>query len=71
MKNSLIFVTNKQRNIIKMEKELIGLDTYLYTFELAMEKEYMELIDKLKDEGTITIVFMENKLAFEIKNKKQ
>lgn len=52
-----------------MEKELIGLNTYLYTFELAMEKEYKKLIDKLRDEGDITIVFMDNKLAFEIKNK--
>ena len=50
-----------------MEKELIGLDAYLYTAGLAMQKEYKEDIGKLKDGETVTIEFMENKLAFEFK----
>lgn len=50
-----------------MEKELIGLRTTLYTFDLSDELSYEHTMNRLKNKGTITTVFINNKLAFEFK----
>lgn len=50
-----------------MEKELIGLRTTLYTFDLSDELSYNRTMNRLKNKGTITTVFINNKLAFEFK----
>ena len=50
-----------------MKKELIGLNTYLFTFDLDKKDLYLLNKEKLSKYGTITEVFINNGYAFEVK----
>ena len=50
-----------------MQREMIGLNTYLYTFDLEHKQDFLKLQEELKDKGAITIIYVENGYAFEIK----
>lgn len=50
-----------------MKREMIGLNTYLYTFDLEHKKNFLRLQEELKDRGNITVIYIENGYAFEIK----
>ena len=60
-----------KRNILKqkttMKKELIGLNTYLYTFPLNCSKAFRIAMEKMRRKGTVTEVFLNNELGFELK----
>jgi len=50
-----------------MKKELIGLNTYLYTFPLHCVNTYNLAINTLAKKGIVTVIFMDNLLALELK----
>ena len=53
-----------------MKRKMIGLNTYLYTFEVNDRDNYTKVIQRLQSKGMITEVFVNNKLAFEFKEYK-
>ena len=60
-----------KRNILKqkttMKKELIGLNTYLYTFPLNCSEAFKTAMKKMKRHGHVTEVFLNNEIGFELK----
>jgi hypothetical protein len=50
-----------------MNKELIGLNTYLYTFPLHCTNTFNLAINTLAKKGTVTIVYIDNLLGLELK----
>ena len=52
---------------MKVTKELIGLRTYLYTFNLKDRVKFNQYRTRLKKTGKVTEVFVNNKLALEYK----
>lgn len=50
-----------------MKKELIGLNTYLYTFPLRCTNTYNLAINTLAKKGIVTIVYLDNLLGLELK----
>ena len=52
---------------IKMKKEMIGLNTYLYTYGLRDKDNYHKAMARLSKTGKVTELFVNNKLAFEWK----
>ena len=50
-----------------MNKELIGLDTYLFTFPLDCSKAFRIAMEKMRRKGTVTEVFLDNEFSFELK----
>lgn len=54
-----------------MTKEYIGLNLYYYEFNLKEEKKFLSMKEKLSKTGTITEIFVNNKLAFEYKVNRQ
>lgn len=51
-----------------MSKEIIGLNTFLYTF--VKKEDYEAYKERLATSGTITDVFVNNKFAFEYKKNR-
>lgn len=54
-----------------MQKKEIGLNTYLYTFPLWCKVSFRQAKEKLSTKGTVTEVYLDNKLGFELKLFKQ
>ena len=54
-----------------MKKELIGLNTYLYSFPLREEKKYNAAMKRLKKTGKVTVVFLNNRYGFEYKKSRR
>ena len=50
-----------------MKKEMIGLNTYLYTYGLRDKDNYHKAMARLSKTGKVTELFVNNKLAFEWK----
>ena len=50
-----------------MKKELIGLNTYLYTYPLNCGGQFKVSMQKMKKFGNVTEVFLNNELGFELK----
>ena len=50
-----------------MNKELIGLNTYLFTFPLDCSKAFRIAMEKMRRKGTVTEVFLDNEFGFELK----
>lgn len=51
-----------------MKKQLIGLDCYLYTFSLAEREKYLACLEREQRKGgTVTLRFINNAYAFEVK----
>ena len=50
-----------------MRKELIGLNTYLYTFPLNCNGQFKLAMEEMKKFGTVTEIFLNNELGFELK----
>ncbi len=50
-----------------MKKELIGLNTYLYTFPLNCNDQFKLAMEEMKKFGTVTEIFLNNELGFELK----
>ena len=50
-----------------MKKELVGLNTYLYTFTLRERDKYRQYRSRLSKTGKVTEVFINNRYAFEYK----
>ena len=50
-----------------MKKELIGLNTYLYTFPLNCSEVFRIAMKKMKRHGHVTEVFLNNEIGFELK----
>ena len=50
-----------------MKKQMIGLNTYLYTFPLSCKITFELAKKELATKGIITEVFINNKLGFELK----
>lgn len=48
-------------------KELIGLNTYLFSFPLNCRETFRLEMEKMSQVGTVTEVFLNNKLGFEVK----
>lgn len=54
-----------------MTVEYIGLDTYLFTFPLEKKSLFDRVWEVQEEHVTVTEVFINNKLAFEVKLNKQ
>ena len=52
----------------KMQREMIGLNRFLYTF--TDYKDYEKTKELLKDKGAITIIYINNGYGFEFKRNK-
>lgn len=52
-------------------KQLVGLNTWLYTFQLSHYHIFQQMKERLESRGTITLVYVNNKWAFEFKPFKQ
>lgn len=50
-----------------MTRELIGLNRYLYTFNLNEYEQYQKALEREKKKGKITVLFINNKYGFESK----
>lgn len=50
-----------------MQKEMIGLNTYLYIFDLDKKDLFISKQKELSKYGAITQVYINNAYAFEIK----
>ena len=50
-----------------MKTESIGLNTYLYTFPLNCKESFRNAMEKMRYKGTVTEVFLNNELGFELK----
>lgn len=50
-----------------MKKQMIGLNTYLYTFPLICKVSFELAKKEFAKKGTVTEVFINNKLGFELK----
>jgi hypothetical protein len=50
-----------------MTRQLIGLNRFLYVFNLTEKEKYIKTKSRLSNKGIITENFINNKLAFEIK----
>ena len=48
-------------------KQLIGLNTYLYTFHLDCVVQFRRAKEEMSKQGTVTEVFLDNELGFEVK----
>ena len=62
--------TNKKQSQLKlktMEKQLIGLNTYLYTFPLDCAVSFRLTMQEMSNQGTVTEVFIDNEYGFELK----
>ncbi len=53
-----------------VRKKMIGLNTYLYTFSLKEQNKFQQYMNRLKKTGKITVVFINNKYAFEYQKPK-
>ena len=60
-----LFINNKKQKTMK--KQMIGLNTYLYTFPLICKVSFELAKKELATKGIITEVFINNKLGFELK----
>ena len=52
-----------------MNKELIGLDRYLYTYPLKSRRQFMANMSTLSETGEVQEVLVNNRLAFEYKQR--
>lgn len=50
-----------------MKKQMIGLNTYLYTFPLNCKVTFEFAKKELAKKGIVTEVFLNNELGFELK----
>ena len=50
-----------------MNKELIGLNTYLFTFPLDCCVYFRNTMEEVGKQGTVTEVFLDNEFGFELK----
>ena len=50
-----------------MNKELVGLAADLYTFPLSCKVSFRLAMEKMRCKGTVTEVFLNNELGFELK----
>jgi hypothetical protein len=50
-----------------MTREMIGLDTFLFTFTLEEYNEYVETKNAFKPYGKVTERFINNAYGFEVK----
>ena len=50
-----------------MNKELIGLNTYLFTFPLDCCVSFRNTMEEVSKQGTVTEVFLDNEFGFELK----
>ena len=48
-----------------MNKKLIGLDRYLYTYSMNSRKQFKASMSTLAETGDVQEVFINNRLAFE------
>ena len=48
-------------------KQLIGLNTYLFTFSLDYLVQFRLAKEEMSKQGTVTEVFLNNELGFELK----
>ena len=53
------------------KKQQIGLNTYLYTFPLNSKVSFRNEMEKKRCFGTVTEVFLNNELGFELKLSKK
>ena len=51
-----------------MQRKMIGLNRFLYTF--TDYKDYEKIKELLKDKGAITIIYINNGYGFEFKRNK-
>jgi len=54
-----------------MEKQLIGLNTYLYTFGLRDRDKFEQKMKLMKKTGRVAEVFINNGYAFEYKKHRR
>ena len=52
-----------------MNKKLIGLDRYLYTYPLKSRRQFMANMSTLSETGEVQKVLVNNRLAFEYKQR--
>ena len=50
-----------------MKSEIIGLNTYLYTYPLNCNEQFKLAMEEMKKFGTVTEIFLDNELGFELK----
>lgn len=54
-----------------VKRTLVGLNTYLYTFSLRDKDKYHQYMSRLSKTGKVTVLFVNNKYAFEYKKHRR